>query len=256
VPTDTPRRRNILRELGLSVETVDDEVRGHAEVVPPMWAPGTESLRLSVLATWADIVLGHLVARAVERIPVTLALDVHVFEPVSGCATVASVARVAKTGQSIVACTIDFTNATGRRLGFGHGLLMAAQDPRLELPPGSVPSQRFAAGLATLTEPFASRAGCERVDRGVASLPCQRHVLTGAKSLNAGVAALVVEEAALSADSDAHPIASMTLRYLRPIRTGPAVARAQVEAGLGSIEVHDVGTNQLAVLATTRFFGS
>jgi len=62
--------------------------------------------------------------------------------------------------------------------------------------------------------------------------------------------------AILSADLDAHPIASTTLRYLRPIRTGPAVARAEVEAELGSVEVHDAGTNQLAVLATTRFFGS
>lgn len=168
---------------------------------------------------------------------------------------VASFARIAKTGQSIVVSMIDFTNDAGERLGFGHGLLMAAQDSRLEIPPGSALSRRFVAGETALAEPFASRTGCERVDRGVASFPCHRHVLT-AKSLNGGIAALVVEEATVSADSDAHPIASMMLRYLRPIRTGPAVARAEVEAGLGTIEVLDAGANQLGVLATTRFFGS
>ena len=67
---------------------------------------------------------------------------------------------------------------------------------------------------------------------------------------------LVVEEAVLSSDADARTIASMTLRYLRPVRAGPAVARAEIQGGLGTIEVNDASTHDLAVLATIRFFDS
>jgi hypothetical protein len=44
----------------------------------------------------------------------------------------------------------------------------------------------------------------------------------------------------------------MALRYLRPVRTGPAVATAEVRAGLGRVEVRDEGDDRAAVAATTR----
>jgi len=48
----------------------------------------------------------------------------------------------------------------------------------------------------------------------------------------------------------------MALRYLRPVRSGPAVATAQVRAGLGRVEVRDAGgDDRPAVTATTRAVG-
>jgi len=44
----------------------------------------------------------------------------------------------------------------------------------------------------------------------------------------------------------------MHLRYLRSIRIGPAVARADGHDGMGRVEVHDAGTDQIAAIATTR----
>jgi acyl-coenzyme A thioesterase PaaI-like protein len=45
----------------------------------------------------------------------------------------------------------------------------------------------------------------------------------------------------------------MALRYLRPVRVGPAVATARVIAGIGQVEVRDAGDDdRLAVVATTR----
>jgi hypothetical protein len=45
----------------------------------------------------------------------------------------------------------------------------------------------------------------------------------------------------------------MALRYLRPVRIGPAVATADVRAGLGRVEVRDAGGDDRAVVtATTR----
>jgi acyl-coenzyme A thioesterase PaaI-like protein len=247
---------HILGDLGLVIRAEDDVLHGTAEVVPAMFVPGTTVLRASLLATWADILLGLVTVRALApRIPVTLELDVHVFEEIDEWDSVCCIARLTKAGQSVIVSTIDFTDGNGRPLGFGHSLFMAAPDPKLSMPAGDWALNRFGARRGALLEPFAVRAGCERLSTGVASLPCQPHVLNGAKTLNGGLVSLVVEEAVLSAHS-VGTVASMSLRYLRPVRGGPAVARAEIRGGLGSIEVRDASTDALAVLATTRSFGA
>ncbi len=107
-----------------------------------------------------------------------------------------------------------------------------------------------------LAAPLAERAGCERLAPGVASLPCEGDRLNAAGTLNGGLIALVVEEAALSAAGRPEAtLAVLSLRYLRPVRVGPAVARATVRAGVGEVVVTDRGRDDaLAVLATTRTF--
>jgi hypothetical protein len=67
--------------------------------------------------------------------------------------------------------------------------------------------------------------------------------------------AVAVEEAALSADPEARWIESMHLRYLRSVRVGPAIARADVHYGTGRVEVHDASTDTVAAIATTRSRG-
>jgi hypothetical protein len=47
------------------------------------------------------------------------------------------------------------------------------------------------------------------------------------------------------------------MHYQQPVRVGPAVATAEVRAGLGRVEVRDAGReDRLAVVATTRIFGA
>ena len=73
--------------------------------------------------------------------------------------------------------------------------------------------------------------------------------------MNGGLIALAAEEAVLSLEPDGATLSSLSLRYLRPVRVGPAVATAQTRSGLGQIEVRDAGNeNRLSVLATARFF--
>jgi acyl-coenzyme A thioesterase PaaI-like protein len=88
----------------------------------------------------------------------------------------------------------------------------------------------------------------------VAELPRSDDGLNSSNTLNGGLIALVTEEAALSLSPGA-TLSSLSLRYLRPIRVGPAVASAQARSGLGQIEVRDAGNdNRLSVLATARYF--
>jgi acyl dehydratase len=86
----------------------------------------------------------------------------------------------------------------------------------------------------------------------VAVLPRSDDGLNASGTVNGGLIALVVEEAALSLTPGA-TLSSMALRYLRPVRIGPAVATADVRAGLGRVEVRDAGGDDRPVVtATTR----
>jgi hypothetical protein len=67
--------------------------------------------------------------------------------------------------------------------------------------------------------------------------------------------ALAVEEQALSAAAGTI-LASLPMRYLPPVRVGPALASADVGGAVGRVEVQDAGSDGcLAVAATTRAFG-
>ena len=51
---------------------------------------------------------------------------------------------------------------------------------------------------------------------------------------------------------DARRLESVHLRYLRAIRVGPAVARADLHHGMGRVEVRDASNDAVAAIATTR----
>ncbi len=233
----------------------EDGVHGSAQIVPEMWVPGTTSLRTSILAAWVDHVSGLAAIEVLApRVPVTLELDVHVYEqaPAAGC--VRAVARVVKAGRSVVVCGVDLIDHDGHPVAIGTASFMAAPDPRLELPSHiSLDAPPVARGR--LRRPFAERASCERREPGVAVLPRSEDGLNAAGTVNGGLIALAVEEAALSRTPGA-TLSSMALRYLRPVRCGPAVATAEVRAGLGRVEVRDAGgDDRPAVTATTRAVG-
>jgi acyl-coenzyme A thioesterase PaaI-like protein len=244
-----------LAELGLVVHRDDGGLRGVAECNEMMWVPGTEVLRASILASWADTVLGLLAIDTIApRVPVTLELDVHLAAPVTGVDTVIARGRVAKAGASVVASTIEFVDASGVRLGSGHSMFMPNPDDRKRMPTGDWALKRMGTRHGTLTTPFAERIGCRRTDAGGASIAFSPDLGNQSATMNGGILALAVEEAALSAQPAGSTLASITLRFLRPVRTGPAVARADVHGSLADVAVVDEATESLAILATTRTF--
>ena len=134
---------------------------------------------------------------------------------------------------------------------------MPAPDERLTLDIAAQrrPGRPAPRGQPSLTVPFAERAGCAVRAPGVAVLGHSEESLNASNTLNGGLIALACEEAALSL-SPGTTLASLDLRYLQPVRVGPAVAEAEVRHGLGRIEVRDAGNeNRLCVVATSRTFG-
>ena len=149
--------------------------------------------------------------------------------------------------------SVTFTSDDGDPIAVGGGSFMVAPDPSLRLP--STLSLDGPPPVQSLRVPLAQRAGCERREPGVAVLPRSDDGLNSSNTVNGGLIALAAEEAALSLAPGGATLSSLSLRYLRPVRVGPAVATAQTRSGLGQIEVRDAGNeNRLSVLATARFF--
>jgi acyl-coenzyme A thioesterase PaaI-like protein len=248
--------RHVIRDLGLAVSRVGDEVHGRAIISPEMWVPGTEVLRTSILATWADTLTGMLTIGHVQpRVPVTLQLDVDLHRPPVGLEEVHIEGRMVKAGEATVVSVVDLQDERGERFGGGVGLFMVARDPALRLPSdldGII--ARMDDARSSLTVPFAERAGCVHDAPGVVSLALTPEHTNASHTLNGGLIALIVEDAALSARPGG-TLASMTLRYLRAVRVGPGVATATVRGDVADVEVTDGGRDGvLAVLATTRSF--
>ncbi len=164
-----PRRPHLLRELGFAVRPDGEALHGTASITPYMHVPGTECLRASILASWADMLCGLLSMRAFAgRVSVTLELDVHLYRPAPGSGTVTATGRVVKAGRSVFVGEVEFADARGEAFGFSAASFMAApgeslrppRPTRLEIPPPET----------LLSMPLAERADCKRQAPGVAVL--------------------------------------------------------------------------------------
>jgi acyl-coenzyme A thioesterase PaaI-like protein len=94
---------HVLLELGFGLDRVGDELHCRAPAVPEMFVPGTTSVRTSILATFADVTAGCLAVDVLApRVPVTLELDVHLYEPVPACESIHAVGRIHRAGRAVV----------------------------------------------------------------------------------------------------------------------------------------------------------
>lgn len=243
--------RHLLGELGFATRLVGEDLHGTAPITPQMHVPGVPRLRTSILATWADTMTGLLATRVTAPgVPVTLALDVHLYRPAPAAGTVRAVARTIRAGRSVFVAGVRFATDDGEPLAIANGSFMVARDPALKLP--STVSTDLPAQRERLVEPFAERAGCERRGPGTAVLPRSEDGLNASRTINGGLIALVAEEAVLSL-APGGTLCSMGLRYLQPARVGPVVATAHLSHGLGEVELRDSGgDDRLTGITTVR----
>ncbi|HEY1827234.1 MAG TPA: hypothetical protein VGF87_04400, partial [Acidimicrobiales bacterium] len=189
-------------------------------------------------------------------VPVTLELDVHLWQPPPAEGTVSGTGRVLKAGRTVFAAGVDFFTESGEPFGFSAASFMAAPDERLTMT-GVLRGERTLPAGTRLTVPFAERAGCTRTEPGVAVLGHSDEVLNASNTINGGLIALAAEEAVLSLSPASASLSSLDLRYLQPARVGPVVASAEVRDGLGRVEIRDAGnSDRLCAVATTRTFDS
>ena len=248
---DARAARHILRELGFVTERDGEGLRGAAALTPPLLVPGLPHLRTSILATWADTMGGLLALRSfAPKVPVTLELEVNLLRPAPATGQVQGVASVAKAGRTVFVFEAEFGDDDGP-FAVAAGSFMASPDPGVSMPTRLPPA---APAAQLLKVPLAERVGCRREAPGTAVLPRSEDGLNSSNTVNGGLIALAAEEAALSL-TPGTTLCGMALRYLQPVRRGPAVATAVVRDLLGQVRIRDAGADdRLAVLVTTRAF--
>src|SRR4051794_31448518 len=190
-----------------------------------MHVPGTDVLRVSVLSAWADMLTGLLTGTSVApRVPVTLDLSIDLPAPVRGTPSIVGASRILKAGRSVVVLEVTFVEE-GRTepIAVGTAAFMPSPDTSLTLPALKDSPSLLDRPTDRLTAPFAERAGCERRDVGVAELPRREDALNASNTINGGLIALLVEEAALSSAPRA-VLSSPAPRHLRPARGRPPLA--------------------------------
>jgi len=246
-----------IRDLALLTDLDGDGLVGIGETVPEMFVPGTDVVRASVLATYADIVAGKFAnSKFAPSICVTLDLDLHLvrspagdgFRPGDGIRVRSSVVRA---GRRIVVMGFDIATAAGVRVGFGHAGFMASPNPDHIVPNGfDLVSTEVEPGR--LAAPFAERAGVVRLGGGRAELPYRLDNINATGALQGGLLALCAEEAVLDAQPD-REIASLGIRYLRGFRRTSALAEGTIEGDVARVDlVNETGELGAVVVASLR----
>jgi acyl-coenzyme A thioesterase PaaI-like protein len=251
-------RKHMLSELQFLPERggLDrGEVHGEAQVTPFMHVPGAPHLRTSVLAMWSDMLGGILSLNAMRpRVSVTLELDVHLYRPAPSSGIVRAEGRTTKAGRSVHVAEVSFLDDTGDEFGFSTSSFMAAHDTSFTAP-STRTSMKLQRNPNRLSVPLAQRAGLLRRAPGVAELPLSDDGLNSTDTMHGGLIALVAEESVVALAAPGAMVCSLQVRYLSPVRTGPAVATAVGRDGLYRCELRDFGHgDRLAALATARTF--
>jgi len=242
--------QSILAELGLSMELEGLPLRGHADVLPELCLPGTDTLRTGVLGTWADLVTGTVAAETMDpRIALTLDLEVQVLGHASSGSRVRVEAAPVKIGRSVTVCTARFHDeSSGAPLAIAFASFMASPDI----------AHRWAGGFSRmsldgrLTVPLAERLQLRSPNPGIVELPHLPDGLNASGAIQGGLVAVAVEEAALSVGGPDARVGMLNLRYLRPFSVGPARAAATRQGPLVVVDLEDAGSGKLGAVATVR----
>ena len=242
---------HIVGELGLQTYAAGETFRGRSDVLAEACVPGTEALRTSVLATWADIVTGYAAMLAVApRIPLTLDLEIQVLEPARAGSVVTSEAEITKAGRSIVMTQTPFRDeASGRLLAVAVVTFMASPNPDHEFEHDNFEPPVWEERLAV---PLAERIGSRILEPGVAEVPRRPDGLNATGAIQGGIVAFAAEEAATSLVPEPALMEVFHLRYLRSFNVGPARAEATGDERLAQVRLTDAGTGKLGATATAR----
>ena len=239
-------------QVAFSTHVDGEVVRSEGTVVAEACVPGTRALRTSVVSLWADVVAGAAGGLAISpRIPLTLDLEVLVRRPFAPGSTVLGEGRVVRAGRSVVVTEATFCEPDDPEpLAVAVATFVPSPDAS-HVFDGGFPVPVFPDD-ARLTEPLAERLGCRVLAPGVVEMPRRPDALNAVGAIQGGAVAVALEEAAASLTPSPSHLESFTVRYLRPVMTGPARAEATAVGPLRTVRLVDTSTGKLCAMATAR----
>lgn len=211
--------------LGIELWPEDGLTHGKAELKPEMWAPGTASPRIGVLATMVDVVAGSLPTGPVNP---TVDLRLSLLSPPPAEGTVLMECRPLKLGRRLyIGETLLHAGDSKRPFARALTTFMNQPIPGVELFGGRASSPVGAPSFDHLLNARVLAPGVVEMD-GHPSVSNGFHgtIQGGAQALLAEIAS----EQALEPLGRFAPI-DLDVRYLNRMQTDSAVARAEVLPG-------------------------
>ena len=245
----TRSQPHVIDELGFEHWFSDGLSCGRAQVLPGMCVPGTQLVRIGVLAILADLVSGQPESGSVTP---TTDLSVHQVR-IRPMEWVNLSATVLKAGASLLFIETMLT-ADDEREPFATSLATFMSRPveRVDRPePVAV----------RLDQPFGARIGAEVLRPGVVEMAPRDDILNVFHgTIQGGILATLGELAAESlwVGGEPHLVADLDIRFLNRVKAGPVRATARrVVAGrhgeVVDVTLHDVGNamRPIAHVSTT-----
>jgi acyl-coenzyme A thioesterase PaaI-like protein len=244
--SDTPTSPGIVGDLGLDHWIEGDESHGRAAVVPALYVPHTEFVRIGVLMQLADVIAGQPPAGAITP---TTDISVHItnLRPME---SVHLVARSLKTGR-LLAVFETLMMADDEEEPFAHSLSMFMN---WSTPVGIKPPKR-----PPLEQPLAERIGARVLSPGLVELAPHAEVANDRHgTILGGVVAMLAELAAESLYAEVSPVVvtDLDVRFLNRVKVGPLWARARRFGADGDgdylvVEMEDVGDDARPIAYAT-----
>jgi acyl-coenzyme A thioesterase PaaI-like protein len=233
-----------LQPMGFAISHGEGSSGGQALVSEQLLIPGTDRIRSSVLACWADVVSGSEAnSRAGGQVALTVDLTIRLLAPPVATRVVLS-SNVLKAGRSTIFCEARMTNELGVTFAVSHMTFQSSPRPQDTL--GGLPLGQFVGIPAPVApsypEPFFDFIGLQHPAPGIVELERTLAVMNPAGTIQGGAVAAMVEAAA---EDLCGPIGDMELHYLKAVRTGPGRASAAglAHGGPQRVEVRDPGTD-------------
>jgi acyl-coenzyme A thioesterase PaaI-like protein len=241
--------RDFTADLGHTHRFDDDGSIVEIPVTPALLTPDGNGIRVSILASFADLTTGSIASAAMApRIPLTVSLRIHRASMTAPRELVVR-GRVVSLGRSHAVLEAEFRAAESAEL-IASSVVGFMASPR----PGDVfktPIRDFSA-RGTLTAPFADQLGAVVLAPGMVELERRPYVMQGSGTVQGGALALVAELAAESAVN--RPVLDLDLSYLAAVRHGPVRSSVRVlDRSTIRVELVDGGdSDRRAVLAIAR----
>ena len=261
--TVDPASSHFVQELGFDVEPGTEVWTGAALVPPGACVPGSQFPLASTLLMYADVIAGgHARERTLPQLSVTVDLALDVVDPAAPHNEVRELvarSRILRGGKRMFFTETTLSADGGDPVAVCTGCFSAISRTLNAF--GDAPfrrASRYERPLLAMS--LVDRVGLVQPSPGIAEIARRADLGNSTDSLMGGLHSLLAERAALSrveADSGvSYFVNHIQVRYLAPVRIGPARATVELVGGppsrrVARVAVRDLGASgQLAADVT------
>ena len=211
---------SFLADIPFTYRPAKNGIHARLEVSDELTEPEGHQVRISVLASVADVITGVLLSSMTETIALTVDLSARIIAPI-GPGLLEAESRVVKQGRTLSSTEAVFHHG-GRLVAHSWVTFMPAPQPVPRLVESSL--ERLEPGKG-MRRPFIDELGILEAEEHVFEVERSPYTLQPVGTLQGGVICALAEFAAEKRIGA--PISEISVHYLSTIRIGPGRASAE-----------------------------